>query len=61
MSEWQSIETAPKDGTHILAWCDIGCKIVHWIDGDGWSDGEVFLAAFDCIPTHWMLLPAPPK
>lgn len=22
MSDWQSIETAPRDGTSILAWCD---------------------------------------
>lgn len=65
MSEWQPIETAPKDeNTYVLA-CRAGSKIpavLGW-DGDGeeghwyWFNG-VFRE--DVIPTHWMPLPDPP-
>jgi hypothetical protein len=59
MTEWQPIETAPKDGTDVLVW-----------DGD-----SVSLASYDKVTeswwvlvefsldgvTHWQPLPTPPK
>lgn len=69
MSEWQPIETAPKDGTEILVW--MGARILlarwdaetyhkrprpHWssfVMGRTWSR--------DNQPTHWVPLPDPPK
>jgi hypothetical protein len=60
MSEWQPIETAPKDGTDLLLWWPYWSKIpVHGY----WSLGE--WASLSAIsegdgPTHWMPLPAPP-
>lgn len=57
--EWQKIETAPKDGTEVLAaWS--GSPLVRivayydrWIEG---RDGDGIET-----PTHWMPLPAPPE
>ena len=64
MSEWQPIETAPKDGTVILMadgltmFCGIWLKSARgWVDGCRDADGE--LVAWNA--THWMPLPAPPK
>lgn len=41
MSEWENIETAPKDGTEILAWCENenrkGAEILKWSDS-AWTD-----------------------
>ncbi len=69
MSEWQPIETAPRDGTHVIVAYD---EIVgearfddeggphagwYWTD-QHWTDavgGEAF------YPTHWQPLPEPPK
>ena len=60
--EWQPIETAPED-TSVLVYCpeyygdEYG--VAHWDSTD-----EKWIAGFiplDCIPTHWMHLPQPPK
>lgn len=70
MSEWQPIETAPKDGTDIFLWIPDGREIplpgrweplirsrkVKWILDDG-----MFLEDRYPLPTHWMPLPDPPK
>jgi hypothetical protein len=58
---WRPIESAPKDGTYILASDgeDEGCAVVRW-DCDGWCyawheyDGPMQMHS----ATHWMPLPA---
>ena len=62
--EWQPIETAPKDGTPVLAYGysphypdEYFTRIQWWADGIGyWAAHSVSI-----IPTHWMPLPDPPK
>jgi hypothetical protein len=68
MSNWQPIETAPKDGTDILIWNGSWMVTVRWAPpyqygywdlvecGTHASDG--FLT-YD--PTHWMPLPSKPQ
>lgn len=67
MSEWQPIETAPKDGSELLlyhrAWGTLRGK---WRDtglefGEQWTGVYMMpgLTAKD-QPTHWMPLPDPP-
>jgi len=73
MTEWQPIETAPKDGTYIIAWCvhphakhsaqpisDGYAQpvIAKWIDHNG---GGWMWHGLSCEFTHWMPLPQPPK
>lgn len=67
MSEWQPIETAPKDGRAIMVWMSADengphCFAPISITGDGkwWDDStgdqiEVLRSA-----THWMPLPNAP-
>ena len=73
MSEWKPIETAPKDGTEFVAFCEDGdFWLIRWCPNDkeknmGWKRGA-FCAGIDVgetvvIPclTHWQPLPPPPE
>jgi hypothetical protein len=57
LSQWQPIETAPKDGTGILAWDMIEHMIMFWHNG-AWRDTD--LDDMPIQPTHWIRLPSPP-
>ena len=63
MSEWQPIETAPKDGTEILTIRSNGyIRNARWYDNPFGRKDTVI----DCADgkwwsvTHWMPLPVPP-
>ena len=62
MSEWQPIETAPKDCTEVLLFVtDLGPRPAYW-DDDEWLspvDGTSTYANDEI--THWMPYPEPPK
>ena len=62
LTQWQPIETAPRDGSGFL-----GYVRKDWIEGFYWTGAEwAYLSDSDLIPTgrkqptHWMPLPAPP-
>ena len=68
LSEWQPIETAPKDGTDILVMTGETMHVVRWInihgDFDYWAVDDNKHGPFTLrgkAPTHWMSLPEPPK
>src|SRR5690606_22522039 len=61
---WMPIESAPKDGTLILAYQESsgGTGVVSWANSPG--DGVWLIDAYGAgwmYPTHWMPLPQPPK
>ena len=59
--EWQTIDTAPKDGTVVLIKKD-GSQVVAYCEDDIWYC-DIYgweLLDQDTI-THWMPLPEPPK
>ena len=71
---WKPIESAPKDGTHILLWEQWGTDpFVGWwcmgswsashehVDAEGGWDGAVVVDRIECPVTHWMPLPEPPQ
>lgn len=67
---WRDIESAPRDGTDILVFCeDSGEQFVGFNNPAEGSDREdVFFTALlkggkrvGCIPSHWMPLPTPPQ
>lgn len=73
-NEWHPIETAPRDGTHILAFrLPIGIRftnltnpptVVHWFNDP--EEPGFYTSVNELAPehpfgaTHWMPLPAPP-
>lgn len=69
MSEWKPIETAPKDGTAVLAYQPVGA--MNWVVAPMYwpAHGQEWLLVayhemnteFSMHPTHWMELPEPPK
>jgi hypothetical protein len=70
MSDWQPIDTAPKDGTEILLFDGEVVTVGGWIsevdqgadyEGQGLiAPGWWSLALKDNKPTHWQPLPPPP-
>ena len=69
---WQPIETAPKDGTRVLAFVpgeNGGPRILNWCSDaewlHGWEDERGVILkdhpSSSGAPTHWMPLPPPPS
>jgi Protein of unknown function (DUF551). len=68
MGEWQTIDTAPKDGTLILCVCMKASNgsedRIGTMQVDRWVREYNGFGAFNnryWPPTHWMPLPSPPK
>jgi hypothetical protein len=70
MSEWQPIETAPKDATTVRVLTRDGREVdAHWACDLSGSEQPAFVGWFEDLgsyyggitPTHWQPLPAPPK
>jgi hypothetical protein len=61
MTGWQPIESAPNDGTRIIAWHkNYDAPVTVQLYGDWWSVAYD-LGPLKHQPTHWMPLPAPPR
>ena len=72
MSEWQPIETAPKDGTTIDIWVPGHDRVsaFFWPEKEIWVYDEEYISRaffpdkppfFPITPTHWMPYPGKPK
>ena len=65
MSEWQPIETAPKDGSEILAFARGNRDfygVAQWAEAQAaFNSVAGWFWTFAIRPTHWMPLPEPPK
>ena len=64
---WQPIETAPKDGTPVLAvlhcrssgWTEV--EVIEWDEEDEqWYGGKSGWIEDETLTGHWMPLPEPP-
>lgn len=67
MSDWQPIDTAPTDGTSILAWAaDWSCPAVmsreFYSGASYWEFREELISDSEGegFPTHWMPIPVLP-
>ena len=60
--DWQPIETAPKDGTHVQLYRpEIQVTGYYAIRIAAWCVVAPGLPTMNEPPTHWQPLPAPPK
>jgi hypothetical protein len=61
-SQWQPIESAPKDGTAVLAYCPDAQPTVGVVAFQrGWQEWSSVPGVHTRKPTHWMHLPEPPN
>jgi hypothetical protein len=58
MSEWQPIETAPRDGQRVLMLTAKHYVITGFFSNGWWLSHP---GVYQIHPTHWMPLPEPPK
>ena len=71
--KWQSIETAPKDGSYLLLWEQYSDApfVGYWlrgswsvshehVDAEGGWDGANVVDDLSMPITHWMPIPTPP-
>lgn len=67
MSEWQPIETAPKDSTQILAYAfnerfgNMFYGVAEWATKKSADTVAGWFWPYAIRPTHWMPLPTPPE
>ncbi len=69
MSDWQPIETVPKDGTIVLfgRWTKVAGTIYapRWTVAVGRMEKENYVRSTPSMqysrPTHWAFMPEPPK
>lgn len=65
MSEWQPIETAPKDGQEILLFCRDTREQMVGFWSASWEGWQFAHGPYDgphiCIPDDWRPLPEPPE
>jgi hypothetical protein len=59
-NQWQSIETAPRDGTHILLYKS-GIQFVGYWENGYWVINIARLSVVASFPTHWKPLPYDPE
>ena len=59
---WQPIQTAPTDGTEVLAWC-AGHEThrIAWFEMGLWWRAVGDGSQTNIQATHWMPLPQPPE
>jgi hypothetical protein len=58
---WQPVETAPRDGTHVLVTDGDIIEVCAWLEEKWkvcWDHADFSVGG---IPTHWMPLPAQPN
>ena len=56
---WRPIETAPKDGRHILVYSNDRIISAYWsFSAEDWAD--VLYGDIMQLPPHWQPLPKPP-
>lgn len=58
-TQWHTMETAPKDGTEVLVFSNIGLMVSFYFKGM-WRE-KANMLGLRKDPTHWMPLPKAPK